>query len=107
MYNNLDVSSNSIPSDKTSRNPESYKAAIDALSPSDALTIFTPDMTHYLIAIYTIQRGIHVLITKPALKHLVEHQELIRESRRRNVFVFIEHHGSARHMQMPEPERRP
>lgn len=92
MYNNLDVSFNSIPSDKTSRDPESYKAAIDALSPGDAVNIFTPDTTHYPIALYAIQRGIHVLITKPAVKHLVEHQELIRESRKHKVFVFVEHH---------------
>lgn len=91
-YNNLDVSFASFPSDTTTHDPESYKAAIDALSPGDAITIFTPDTTHYPVALYAIQHGIHVLITKPAVKHLAEHQELLREARKNKVFVFIEHH---------------
>ena len=92
VYNNLDVSFESFPSDTTTRDPDSYKTAIDALSPGDAITIFTPDTTHYPIALYAIERNIHVLITKPAVKLLSEHQQLLREARKRNVFVFIEHH---------------
>jgi D-galacturonate reductase len=34
----------------------------------------------------------HVLITKPAVKHLTHHKSLLAESRKHNVFVFIEHH---------------
>ncbi|KAL9129548.1 MAG: hypothetical protein Q9175_007269 [Cornicularia normoerica] len=92
VYNNLDVSFNSFPSDTTTRDADSYKAAVDALSPGDAITIFTPDSTHYPIALYAIKCDIHVLITKPAVKLLSEHQELLREARKHNVFVFIEHH---------------
>lgn len=92
VYNNLDVSFNSFPSDITTRDADSYKAAVDALSPGDAITIFTPDSTHYPIALYAIKCDIHVLITKPAVKLLSEHQELLREARKHNVFVFIEHH---------------
>ncbi|KAK0510222.1 hypothetical protein JMJ35_007616 [Cladonia borealis] len=92
VYNNLDVSFASFPSDTTTRDPESYKEAINALSPGDAITIFTPDTTHYPVALYAIQHGIHVLITKPAVKHLAEHQELLHEARKNKVFVFIEHH---------------
>lgn len=92
VYNNLDVSFDSFPSDTTARDTDSYKTAIDALSPGDAITIFTPDTTHYPIALYAIQRGIHVLITKPAVKLLSEHQRLLREARKHDVFVFIEHH---------------
>ena len=62
------------------------------LSPGDAITIFTPDTTHFMIAMYAIQRGIHVLITKPAVKLLHQHQTLIHEAWRHNVLVFIEHH---------------
>ena len=91
-YNGLDVSFSSFPSDSTHRDPDAYKAAIDALSPGDAITIFTPDTTHYPIALYAIQRGIHVLITKPATKLLEHHQHLLAESRRHGVFVFVEHH---------------
>lgn len=92
VYNNLDVSFASFPSDTTARDPDSYKVAIDALSLGDAITIFTPDPTHFPIALYAIERGIHVLITKPAVKLLAQHQQLLREARRHNVVVYIEHH---------------
>ena len=92
VYNNLDVSFDSFPSDTIARDPDAYKAAIDMLSPGDAVTIFTPDTTHYPIALYAIRRGIHVLITKPAVKLLSDHRDLLSESRKHRVFVFIEHH---------------
>ena len=82
----------SFPPDSTSRDPDAYLAAIDALSPGDAITIFTPDTTHYPIALYAIRKGIHVLITKPATKLLSHHQHLLAESRKHGVFVFVEHH---------------
>ena len=92
IYNSLDVSFTSFPSDSTARDPDAYISAIDALSPGDAITIFTPDTTHYPIALHAIRRGIHVLITKPATKLLSHHQHLLAESRAHKVFVFIEHH---------------
>ncbi|KAF2157798.1 NAD(P)-binding protein [Myriangium duriaei CBS 260.36] len=91
VYNNLDTSFTSFPADDK-RDPEAYKAAIDALSPGDAITIFTPDPTHYPIALYAISRGIHVMITKPAVKLLSEHIDLLEKSREAGVFVYIEHH---------------
>jgi D-galacturonate reductase len=56
------------------------------------VTIFTPDTTHYPIAQYAIERGIHVLITKPAVKLLEHHQDLLALAKKHNVFVYIEHH---------------
>lgn len=91
MYNSLDTSFDSFPANDA-KDPDAYKAAIDALSPGDAITIFTPDTTHYPIALYAIERGIHVLITKPAVKTLEHHLELIEAAKKKNVFVFIEHH---------------
>ena len=61
MYNGLDTSFTSFPSDNES-DPEAFKKAIDALPPGSAITIFTPDPTHYPIALYAIERKIHVLI---------------------------------------------
>jgi D-galacturonate reductase len=91
VYNGLDTSFESYPANDQ-RDPEAYKKAIDALSPGDAITIFTPDPTHFPIAMYAIERGIHVMITKPAVKLLSEHQELLEASKKHNVFVYIEHH---------------
>ncbi|KAI9810474.1 MAG: hypothetical protein M1827_006250 [Pycnora praestabilis] len=91
VYNGMDVSFKSYP-EGDKRDPDAYKTAIDALSPGSAITIFTPDTTHYPIALYAIERKIHVLITKPATKTLEDHQQLLEASRKHGVFVFIEHH---------------
>ncbi|KAL4943020.1 hypothetical protein BDV06DRAFT_235040 [Aspergillus oleicola] len=91
VYNNLDTSFTSFPADN-STDPDAYKAAIDALPRGSAITIFTPDPTHYPIALYAIERGIHALVTKPAVKTLPEHLALVEAARKHNVFVFVEHH---------------
>jgi D-galacturonate reductase len=84
-------SSPSVPADDET-DSEAYKTAIDALEPGSAIPIFTPDTTHYPIALYDIQRKIHAMITKPATKLLQDHLDLHAESRKYGVFVFIEHH---------------
>jgi D-galacturonate reductase len=91
VYNGLDTSFDSYPANDK-RDPEAYKAAIDALSPGSAITIFTPDTTHYPIALYAIERKIHVLITKPAVKTVAHHQLLLEAAAKHGVFVYIEHH---------------
>lgn len=90
-YNNLDTSFDSFP-DNQSVDPDAYKKAIDALKPGDAITIFTPDPTHYPIALYAIERGVHVMITKPAVKLLSDHLKLIEAAEKHGVYVYIEHH---------------
>jgi D-galacturonate reductase len=90
-YNGLDTSFTSYP-EHNIRDPEAYKAAINTLSPGDAITIFTPDPTHYPIALYAIERKIHVMITKPAVKTLEHHQSLLAAAKKHGVFVYIEHH---------------
>ncbi|KAJ4306485.1 hypothetical protein N0V88_001288 [Collariella sp. IMI 366227] len=90
-YNNLDTSFESYPADDA-KDPDAYKTAIDALSPGDAITIFTPDTTHYPIALYAIERGVHVMITKPAVKLLEHHLALLAAAEKHGVYVYIEHH---------------
>ena len=90
-YNGLDTSFTAFPEGDV-RDPEAYKNAIDALSPGDAITVFTPDPTHYPIAVYAIERGIHVLLTKPAVMTLEHHQDLIARAKAKNVFIYVEHH---------------
>ncbi|KAH8908592.1 D-galacturonic acid reductase [Coniochaeta sp. PMI_546] len=91
VYNNLDTSFDSYPANDV-KDPYSYKTAIDSLKKGDAITIFTPDTTHFPIALYAIERGIHVMITKPAVKLLEHHQTLIEAARKHGVYVYIEHH---------------
>jgi len=90
-YNNLDTSFTAYPTTPTV-DPQAYIEAIDALSPGDAITIFTPDTTHFPIALYAIKKGIHVLITKPATKKLEDHLTLLEEAKKHKVFVYVEHH---------------
>ncbi|KAJ4327588.1 hypothetical protein N0V84_001977 [Fusarium piperis] len=91
VYNNLDTSFDSFP-DNNTVDPDAYKTAIDGLKAGDAITIFTPDPTHYPIARYAIERGIHVMITKPAVKILEQHQELVELAHEKGVYVYVEHH---------------
>lgn len=91
VYKEMDISFDGYPEGNTV-NPEAYKAAIDKLSPGDAVIIFTPDSTHYPIALYAIQKKLHVLITKPATQLLSHHIELIKAAKENDVVCFVEHH---------------
>jgi D-galacturonate reductase len=67
-----------------------YIPALDTFKPGDACVIFTPDDTHFEMALEAIRRGIHVMITKPAVKTLAEHRQLYEEAKKTNVLVMIE-----------------
>ncbi|KAJ3758374.1 hypothetical protein EV360DRAFT_83117 [Lentinula raphanica] len=68
------------------------KEAIDKMSKGDAVIIFTPDPMHYAISMYAIERGIHVLVTKPAVKLLSHHNDLIAAAKKHGVVCMVEHH---------------
>lgn len=91
VYKDMDTTFDAFPEGNVV-NPEAYKDAINKLSPGDAVVIFTPDSTHYPIALYAIERGIHVLVTKPAVQLLAHHNELVAAARKHNVVCFVEHH---------------
>ena len=48
--------------------------------------------THYPIALYAIEHGLHVLVTKPAVQLLNHHIELVEAAKKHNVVCFVEHH---------------
>lgn len=91
VYANLDMSIQTYPADNVI-DPAAYLTAINEFQPGDAMTIFTPDDTHFEIALAAIKRGIHVLITKPAVKTLAHHKILHEEAMKSNVLVAIEVH---------------
>lgn len=91
VYKDMDISFDNFP-DVGKVDSEAYKAAIDKLSPGDAVIIFTPDSTHYPISLYAIERGLHVLVTKPAVQLLSHHNELVAAAQKHNVVCFVEHH---------------
>jgi D-galacturonate reductase len=71
---------------------EAYKTAVAAFAPGDVAIIFTPDDTHMAIAACCLERGMHVMITKPPVKTLGDHLELIRLATVANRLCAIEVH---------------
>lgn len=92
-YSDLsDVSFESYPADDVARDPVAYIKAMDTMKKGDLVTIFTPDDTHYEMAKEALKRGFHVLVTKPAVKKLKEHKELVELAKANNSLITIEVH---------------
>ena len=92
VYKDLDVSFESFPDDRTHCDQRAYVRAMDSLEPGDIVTIFTPDDTHFGIAMEAVDRGLNVLIAKPIVKTLEEHLTLAEAARRSGVLVAMEVH---------------
>lgn len=81
------------PEDSSAPDPLAYRRALrDFARPGDIGVIFTPDDTHYAIAKACIERGVHVLVTKPATKTLAKHIELAQLAASRGVLAAVEVH---------------
>merc|ERR1712060_1025847 len=81
VYDGLDPSTiETWPADKEVK-PEAYRDAAAAFKPGDCAIIFTPDDTHFDIAMACIERGMHVMITKPPVKKLEEHLKLVEAAK--------------------------
>ena len=63
--------------------PEAYLEAVNTFKSGDCAIIFTPDDTHFAIAKACLTQGMHVMITKPPVQSLDQHNELATMS---NVF---------------------
>jgi len=92
VYKDLDVSFRSFPDDAVAGDPKAYLSAMDEMQPGDIVTVFTPDDTHFTIALEAVERGLHVLIAKPIVKTLEEHLTLAEAARRSSVLVAMEVH---------------
>jgi D-galacturonate reductase len=92
IYKDIDVAFQSFPGDGVRCDPHAYLAAMDQLHPGDIVTVFTPDDTHFSIAMEAVDRGLHVLVAKPIVKTLEEHLTLAEAARRRGVLVAMEVH---------------
>lgn len=91
-YKDIDTTFQSFPSDDVRGDSQAYLAAMDALEPGDVVTVFTPDDTHFTIAMEAVDRGLHVLVAKPLVKTLEEHLTLADAARRNGVIVAMEVH---------------
>lgn len=91
VYRGLEISTETFPADNVV-NPKAYIGALDAFRRGDAVIIFTPDDTHFEIALDAVNRGMHVLVTKPLVKTLEEHKRLHEAAIANNVLVITEVH---------------
>lgn len=82
----------SYPADEVTRDTSAFGTAIEALDPGDMVTVFTPDNTHFDIAMQAVRRGCHVLIAKPIVKTVAEHKTLLAAAEEHNVLVAMEVH---------------
>jgi len=87
----FDLSCSTYPADGES-DPLAYRTALAALPPASAVLIFTPDDTHFSIALDSLKAGMHVLLTKPLTLTLAEHRELEATGKARGLLVCGEFH---------------
>ena len=92
VYQGMDVRFHSYPDDSVERNPRAYVDAIEKMSAGDIVFVFTPDDTHFKIAMKAVRQGCHVLVAKPLVKTLSEHLELADAAKQQNVLVAMEVH---------------
>lgn len=90
-YKDMDIECDTFPKDDEV-NAKAYEDAIYSFKKGDVAIIFTPDDTHFPIAKKCIDHGLHVLITKPIVKTLDDHQVLYESSRKQGVLVGVEVH---------------
>ena len=91
VYKDMDLTCDTYPSD-TTINPTAYLDAIKTYQPGDVAIIFTPDDTHFDIAMACIKNGMHVMVTKPIVKTLDEHHQLAKAAKEKGVLVGVEVH---------------
>jgi D-galacturonate reductase len=92
VYRDMDVQFDSFPADNVASNRDAYRAALDQLDRGDVVAVFTPDNTHFEIAMEAVRRGCHVLIAKPIVKTLAEHAKLANAARENGCLVAMEVH---------------
>ncbi len=91
-YRELDIGFESFPADDVTRDVKAYRRALDTLSAGDVAVVFTPDDTHFDIAMDAVHRGCHVLIAKPLVKTIGEHLKLTRAAAEKGTLVAMEVH---------------
>lgn len=91
VYADMDLTCDTFPDD-AQVDPQAYKTAVETYKAGDVAIIFTPDDTHFDIAMACIQKGMHVMVTKPIVQTLEQHQKLAAAAVEKNVLVAVEVH---------------
>ena len=91
VYEDMDLTCETFPKDDTV-DPKSYIQASSTYKAGDVAVIFTPDNTHFDIALECINKGMHVMVTKPIVQTLEHHKILVEAAKKMNVLVGVEVH---------------
>ena len=92
VYQNMDLTCETFPADDQIE-PKAYETAVaQSFQPGDVAVVFTPDDTHFAIAMACVERGMHVMVTKPIVQTLEDHQKLAAAAQKHNVLVAVEVH---------------
>jgi len=92
VYKDITTEFESFPADDVKSDPEAWRAALKTMKKGDIVSIFTPDDTHFIIAKEAILQGLHVIVTKPPVKTLKEHRELVDLAKKHGVLAYVEYH---------------
>ncbi|MBT5927200.1 MAG: Gfo/Idh/MocA family oxidoreductase, partial [Verrucomicrobia bacterium] len=88
----LDTAIDTYPEDHIISDPSAYQQAMDQLDQGDMVILFTPDSTHFEIAMEAVKRRLHVLVAKPLVKTLEGHQVLAEAASSVGSLVCMEVH---------------
>lgn len=91
VYGGMDLTCDTFPGDDEV-DPAAYEDATKSFQPGDVAVIFTPDDTHFKIAMACINRGMHVMVTKPIVQTLKHHHQLAKAAAEKGVLVAVEVH---------------
>lgn len=91
VYGGMDLTCETFPGDDEV-NPKAYVDASKSFKAGDVAVIFTPDDTHFDIALECINNGMHVMVTKPIVQTLEDHQKLAMAAAEKGVLVAVEVH---------------
>nr|VFJ92730.1 MAG: D-galacturonate reductase [Candidatus Kentron sp. H]VFJ93257.1 MAG: D-galacturonate reductase [Candidatus Kentron sp. H]VFK00454.1 MAG: D-galacturonate reductase [Candidatus Kentron sp. H] len=91
VYGNLDVAVETWPGDEQ-YGEAAYREALASLRPASAVIVVTPDDTHCPIALDALKAGMHVLVAKPLVQTLAEHDALMAAARAQDRLLMQEVH---------------
>jgi D-galacturonate reductase len=91
-YKDMDLTMTTLPVDDVAFDPQAFRAAIALMNKGDFVTIFTPDDTHFEIAMACVEAGLHVLCAKPIVKRLEDHLALAAAAKKHGVLCAVEYH---------------
>ncbi len=91
-FTDLDIRFDYYPATGDHPDSAAYRKAILDLKPGSAVIIVTPDDSHFEIACAALEHGHHILVAKPLVKTVSEHQRLISLAEKHGLLGMVEFH---------------